>query len=174
MDALKESDADSLKERMIALMNTYISARQMGESEVFIKIFPDFNLKNSNVTTVFIPVSKKENRSKYLVKVDEKENYNGKEKMKIEGREGFYVEKYDIVSKFERLHFKQDNHSELSFSHFAKMYSPAWKVKGDDTMAASEDLDVKDANENERIDGVEEIQQAEENEDDKEEAFEAE
>ena len=52
-------------------------------------------------------------------------NYNGREKLKIDGRDGYYVEKYDIVSKFERCKGKKD----LSFSQFAKMYSTAWKKK---------------------------------------------
>ena len=44
----------------------------------------------------------------------------------IEGRDGYFVEKYDIVSKFERCEKKP---VKLSYSHFAKMYSPAWTDK---------------------------------------------
>ena len=83
-------------------MNTFICARQMGECEAFYKIFLDFHLKDSNVKTVFVPVSKKENRSKFLLKIYEIFNYNEKEKFKVEGREGFFVEQYDIISKYER------------------------------------------------------------------------
>ena len=68
-------------------------------------------------------VSKRESRSKFLLKIDENMNYNNHEKFKIEGRDEF-VEKYDIVSKFERCKGKPDG---LVYSHFAKMYSPAWK-----------------------------------------------
>ena len=109
-------------------MNTYISERQIGEAEAFFKILPDFKLKDSNVTTVLVPVNKKENRSKFL-KIDKDAVYNGAEKIEIEGRDGFYVEKYDIVSKYERIKFKHEKDSEMSFSHFAKMYSPVWKIK---------------------------------------------
>ena len=148
VDAMKEMDCDTLKEKMIILMNTYISARQMGESEAFFKIFPDFLLKNSNVTTVFVPVSRKENRSKFLMKIDEKLSYNGQEKLKVEGRDGFYVEKYDIVSKYERLVKKEKD--EISFSHFAKMFSPSWKKK------KSEEEDVEDINQEEDADNNQE------------------
>ena len=65
LDALKASQCDGLQEKMKLLMNTYISARQMGEVEALYKIFPDFHLKDSNVTTVFVPVSKKKDRSKF-------------------------------------------------------------------------------------------------------------
>ena len=37
-----------------------------------------------------------------------------------------YVEKYDVISKFER---KEDGNEELSYSHFAKMYEPSWTYK---------------------------------------------
>ena len=119
----------------------------MGESEAFFKILPDFHLKNSNVTTVFVPVCRRENRSKYLVKIDEKENYNGAEILKVDGRDGSYVEKYDIVSKFERLRFSSLGESDLTFSQYAKMYTPAWKVKedtydvSDSEMSVDEDSD---------------------------------
>ena len=139
VDALKNSDCEDLKDRMKLLMNTYISARQMGETEALYKIFPDFHLKDSNTTTVFIPVSKKENRSKFLVKVDEELSYNEQEKVKIDGREGFYVEKYDIVSKFER---KEDGQEELSFSHFSKMYGPSWSKNKN----KREDNDIEENN----------------------------
>ena len=77
INALKESEDQTLKERMTLLMKTYISARQMGEAEAFYRIMPDFHLKDSNVSTVFVPVSKRENRSKYLVKIDEKLDHPG-------------------------------------------------------------------------------------------------
>ena len=123
LDALKESSCATLKEKMTTLMKTFISARQMGECEALYKVFPDFHLKKSNVATVYVPVSKKENRSKFLIKIDENMNYNGQEKIKIDGKDGYYVEKYDIVSKFERCKGKK----EMSYTQFAKMYTPVWK-----------------------------------------------
>ena len=90
------------------------------------KIFPDFHLKDSNVTTVFVPVSRKDKRSKFLLKVDEALGYNGQEKVKIEGRDGLYVEKYDIISKYER---REDGLEDLSFSQFEKMYTASWTSK---------------------------------------------
>ena len=126
LNALQDSNATTLKEKMKTLMSTFIAARQMGETEAFYKIFPDFHLKDSNVTTVFVPVSKKENRSKFLLKIDEEMNYNDQEKFQIQGRDGYFVEKYDIVSKFERCEKKPEG---ISYSHFAKMYSPSWGDK---------------------------------------------
>ena len=102
IEMLKNSDDDSLKEKMKLVMRTFITARQVGECEAFYKIMPELHLKDSNVTTVFVPTSKDEMRSKFMIKVDEKDDYHGKEKKKIEGRPGLYVEKYDIIDKYMR------------------------------------------------------------------------
>ena len=50
---VKNSEFGTLKEKMILAMNTFISARQMGECEANSKIFPDMKLKDSNVGTAF-------------------------------------------------------------------------------------------------------------------------
>ena len=128
LEALKNTECADLKEKMKLLMNTFISARQMGETEALYKIFPDFHLKDSNITTVNVPVNRKADRSKFLLKIDENVNYNSQEKIRISGRDGVYIEKYDMVSKFERKEKGQDN---LCFSHYAKMYKPSWKYKDD-------------------------------------------
>ena len=145
LKALQDSNASTLKEKMKTLMNTFIAARQMGETEAFYKIFPDFHLKDSNVSTVFVPVSKKENRSKFLLKIDENMNYNGQEKFQIEGRDGYFVEKYDIVSKYERC---KDTPQGLVYSHFAKMYTPSWS-EGKPKKDHNNDSDVYDSTDNE-------------------------
>ena len=115
----------------------------MGECEALYKVFPDFHLKKSNVATVYVPVSRKENRSKFLLKIDENINYNGQEKIKIDGRDGYYVEKYDTVSKFERCKGKKD----LPFTQFAKMYRPVWK-KRDKEEQSNNDYEDDANNEN--------------------------
>ena len=126
-DAMRNNQCDTLKEKMSLLMNSYISARQMGEVEAMYKIFPNLRLKDSNVTTQFVPTSRKENRSKMLQKIDENENDFGKEKKKIDGREGWYVEKYDLVDKYTRRDETCKDLDELSFSQFWKMCIPTRK-----------------------------------------------
>ena len=100
---LKNSECGTLQEKMKLVMNTFITARQMGECEAYYKIMPDFKLNDSNVTTVFVPTSRKESRSKFMIRIEENEDYNGREKKKIEGRDGWYVEKYDLIDKYLRL-----------------------------------------------------------------------
>ena len=71
LEMLKSSNCETLKEKMRLVMNTFISARQMGECEAFYKIMPNFHLKDSNVTTIMLPTGTKETRSKFMIKVDD-------------------------------------------------------------------------------------------------------
>ena len=75
----------------------------MGECEAYYKILPDFKLNDSNVTVVFVPTARKALRSKFMIKVEENEDYNGRERKQIQGREGWFVEKYDLIDKYVRL-----------------------------------------------------------------------
>ena len=102
VEAIKNSDSESLKEKMTLLMNTFITHLQMGEAEAVYKIFPDFHFKESNISTVFFPNSPKEDRSKFLVRVDDKPQYANLQTLKIDNREGEYIEKHDIISKYQR------------------------------------------------------------------------
>ena len=110
-------------------MKTFITARQMGECEAYYKILPNFKLNDSNVTVVFVPTDMKALRSKFMIKVEENEDYNGRERKQIQGRDGWFVEKYDIIDKYVRLDSTCEEISELSNSQFLKMYEAAHKKK---------------------------------------------
>ena len=127
VEMLKNSECETLKEKMILVMNTFISARQMGECEAYYKIMPDLHLKDSNVSTVFVPTSKKELRSKFMIRVDEKEEYNGREKKKILNKEGWYVEKYDIIDKYVRRDKTCQASDDLCPAQFLKMFLTSHK-----------------------------------------------
>ena len=108
---------------MKLMMDTFITHRQMGESEAIYKIFPDFKFKDSNIKCVFVQTAQRSERSKFLVKVDGKQEYKNFSKVQIEGKEGEYVEKYDLVSKYER----RLSMSDICLAQFAKMYTASWK-----------------------------------------------
>ena len=129
IEMLKNSECETLKEKMILVMNTFISARQMGECEAYYKIMPDFHLKDSNVATVFVPTSRKELRSKFMIRVDEKEKYNGREKKKIHEKEGWYVEKYDVIDKYIRRDKTCKGSDEVCPAQFLKMFSTSHEMK---------------------------------------------
>ena len=128
-EMLKKVECTTLKEKMTALMNEFISARQMGEAEALYKILPNLRLKDSNVTTKFVPTNRKEQRSKFLMRVDEKDPCYGKIKKRIENREGWFVEKYDLVDKYVRRDKKCKEIDGLRPGQYWKMYEPTWKKK---------------------------------------------
>ena len=126
-DAIQNSASAQIKEKMKLMMDIYITHRQMGESEAIYKIFPDFKFKDSNVTCVFVPTTKRSERSKFLIRVDDKPEFKHFPLVKIDGKEGEYVEKYDIISKYERRLTMES----LCLSQFAKMYTATWNEKSD-------------------------------------------
>ena len=80
LEMLKHSQCETLRDKMKLVMNTFISAQQMGDCEAFFKIMPNFRLKDSNVTTIMIPTATKQERSKFMIKVNNEDDYNGREK----------------------------------------------------------------------------------------------
>ena len=108
------------------MANTFLTHRQMGEVEAYYKIFPNLNLKYSDVSTIFIPSDKKELRSKFLQKIDE-DNISFKRGVEIVGsRDGKFIEKPDIIDKFCRRELKEKNPElkALCPLQFARMYDP--------------------------------------------------
>ena len=95
----------------------------MGEAEAVYKILPDFHFKESSITTVFFPNCPREKRSKFLIRVDDKPQFAHLPTVKIENRDGDYIEKYDIVSKYER----RGGLEEICPAQFTKMYEASWK-----------------------------------------------
>ena len=125
MNALKTCENQSLRDKMTIMMNTFITHRQIGEAEVVYKIFPDFHFKDSNITTVFIPNCPREERSKFLIRIDDKPQYANIPSVKVENREGNFIEKYDIVSKYQR----RVGLDLICAAQFTKMYEPSWIFK---------------------------------------------
>ena len=129
IEMLKNAEYDTLQDKMILAMNTFITARQMGECEAYYKILPNFRLNDSNITVVFVPTSRKELRSKLMMRVEENEDYNGRERKQIQGKQGWYVEKYDLIDKYVRLDKTCKAVIELVPSQFFKMYEAVHKIK---------------------------------------------
>ena len=64
----------------------------MGLSEAYIKILPEMSLKDSNIGTVFLPLGKRDDVSRYLCRADpDMNNYDGIELFEIAEREGKYL-----------------------------------------------------------------------------------
>ena len=66
------------------------------------KIFPDMRLKDSNIGSEFVPLGKREDVSRYLLRADPELDYFDKELFEIEDREGLYYEKANCIDKYLR------------------------------------------------------------------------
>ena len=98
----------------------------MGEAEAYYKIIPNLTLKYSSLDTIFIPTDKKSLRSKFLMKLtDTDENLPKGAKVKG-GKDGFFLEKPDLIDKFCRREITNTTKElgELSAIQFGKMYQP--------------------------------------------------
>ena len=65
------------------MKNKFLTHRQMGISEAFMKILPEMRLKNSNIKTLFIHLGKKEDIQRFMTRGDPELDYNGQDLIEI-------------------------------------------------------------------------------------------
>ena len=121
-EASKQIKALPIKDQKRCIKNVFLTHRQMGLSEAFMKIFPDMKLKDSNISSVFVPLGKKDEISRYLLRADPELNYFDKELFEIDDREGLYYEKPNWIDKYLRRDMSQWD--ALCLPQYVKMYDP--------------------------------------------------
>ena len=62
-------------------------------------------MKESNIEAVFVATGFKENRSRFLRKLDDNEVNQCENPIEVEGRSGFYTEKPSSIDKYKRRDF---------------------------------------------------------------------
>ena len=123
-EALKQDDSGDLKSKLNLVKNVFLTNRQVGESELYYKMFPALHLADSNITAEYVPTGFPKNRSRFMKQVDLADGFKTDLMEKIEGREGkLYVEKTGMLEKYQRMHFALKG--KLSYSQFVKRYKPA-------------------------------------------------
>lgn len=65
-EVLEESANAPLKDKLCIVKNTFLTHRQIGESEAYYKLFQHLHNSHSNISAVFIPTGFKKNRSRFL------------------------------------------------------------------------------------------------------------
>ncbi len=124
------SKDDDMKKKCHDLANVFISHRQVGEAEAYYKLFPHMNLIYSSVATVYAPTEAKGERRQFLQKQDPDEGKG----FRVKDKNGLYLEKPDLISKYERRKLvgndeDDDTLEHLCYSQFVKMYeSGGWKT----------------------------------------------
>ena len=117
----------------------------MGLSEAFMKILPEMTLKDSNIGSVFLPLGKREDVSRYLCRADPDMNYDGIELFDIEEREGKYYEKPNWIDKYFRRDMSE--WKELCLPQYVKMFDPISQNKTE--KEENEDRDIVESEDDE-------------------------
>ena len=121
------------------MKNIFLTHRQMGLFEAFMKILPEMKMKDSNIGVEYVPLGKPEEISRYLVRVDKESNYIDKELFPIKDREGLYYEKPNVVDKY-LCHGEELN--EICLAQFVKMFDAATSLgKAGTDNEKDEDID---------------------------------
>ena len=117
-EALKQNMDDSLKGKLNLVKNEFLTRRQVGESELYYRFFPWLHLVHSNIGCEFVTTGFKENRSRFLKKQIGGGTKNG---IEVDGYDGKYVEKENMLEKYERQ--PKELHKNLTYSQFVKRYT---------------------------------------------------
>ena len=120
-DALKQNDDQTLKEKLNLVKNSFLTKRQVGESELYYRLFPFLHLTKSNIVVEFVFTGFKQNRSKFLMQITETEAAWHDNVIQVDGKDDrYYVEKTGMLEKY--LRRPKQLHSNLSFSQFVQRY----------------------------------------------------
>ena len=141
LEASKQINVLPIKDKKRCIKNVFLTHRQMGLFEAFVKILPEMKLKDSNISTIFIPLGKKGEVSRYLLRADPEFDYLDKELFEVDDREGLYYEKPNWVDKYLRRDLSE--WIELSLPQYVKMFDPTGK-KHDPEEESTDDEKVDD------------------------------
>ena len=150
LEAAKHCKSETARNRMKTIKDTFLTHRQMGEAEVYYRIFPELHLKDSNVKTVFLPTGFPENRTHFMQKVSSENmhQYTEDELVTIDDKDSKYVAKPSVIDKYMR---RPGGLEHMCLMQFVKMYgsvsSVPKKVKWKDGCSfgqATETEDIED------------------------------
>ena len=127
LEAAKHCKSKTARNRMKTIKDTFLTHRQMGEAEVYYRIFPELHLKDSNVKTVFLPTGFPENRTHFMQKVscENMHQYTEDELVTIDGKDSKYVAKPSIIDKYMR---RPGALEQMCLMQFVKMYDSVSSV----------------------------------------------
>jgi hypothetical protein len=98
LKAWNESKSMDFKSRLHNLKDTFLTHRKMGECEAYYRVLPALHLKQSNIKCIFVTSGFPENRSKFLLKVNDNENNSAEDTdvITVKDREGKFREQTTI------------------------------------------------------------------------------
>ena len=105
--AAKQCSEMGLTEQKRCIKSVFLTHRQMGISEAYMKILQEMRFKDSTIGTEFLPLGKREDISRFVVRADDKIASN-MEVFEIPGREGLYFEKPNWIDRNLSITFSKD------------------------------------------------------------------
>ncbi len=97
-EASKQKSA-SFKEKMRFLSQTFLTHREMGESEAIYRLFPNLHLSESNVTCIFVSTGFPHERSRFLKRIEENQT-DKRNSITLQEYEGEYQLATSIHEKY--------------------------------------------------------------------------
>ena len=136
-------DDKDMRQKCNEMASLFLSHRQIGEVEAIYKLCAHMKLAYSSVATIFVPTEPKGKRRQFLQRQDP----DGGQGFEVEDKKGRFLEKPDLVSKYERRkllprqgeeeaegpHAREDAEilEQMSFCQFVKMYEgKGWQNRG--------------------------------------------
>ena len=136
------SDEKDMRQKCYEMADLFMTHRQVGEVEALYKLLPHMNLTYSSIATIFVPTEPKGHRRQFLQRQDPDSGVG----FKIDDKEGLFLEKPDLISKYERRKLVTTEAEEevlkekvnedkitlelMTYCQFVKMYeSRGWQNK---------------------------------------------
>ena len=91
-------DDKDMRQKCNEMASIFLSHRQIGEVEAIYKLCAHMKLAYSSVATIFVPTEPKGQRRQFLQRQDP----DGGQGFEVEDKKGRFLEKPDLVSKYER------------------------------------------------------------------------
>ena len=108
--AVKQLSEDlDMREKCNKMADQFMTHRQVGEAEACYKLFANMNLVYSSIATIFVPTEPKGQRRQFLQRQDPESGQG----FKVEDKEGLFLEKPDLISKYERRKLVTGEEEEL-------------------------------------------------------------
>ena len=150
------SEERDMRQKCYQLADMFMTHRQVGMVEALYKLLANMKLTYSSIATIFVPTEPKGHRRQFLQRQDP----DSKVGFKIDDKEGLFLEKPDLISKYERRKLLKTEAEEevlevnedeitlelMSYCQFVKMYeSRSWqKMTNEEGEVEQVDFDDED------------------------------
>ena len=92
------SEEKDMQQKCYKLADMFMTHRQVGMVEAIYKLLAHMKMTYSSIATIFVPTEPKGHCRQFLQRQDP----DSKEGFKVDNKEGLFLEKPDLISKYER------------------------------------------------------------------------